>query len=130
MEQKKRIKLFEFRVLPGSIVNVRDQIGLALREGGCTNRLINRSMAIFEELFMLIYDCNPGKTVHAECSVEIGESIRLITKDDGKFLDLTDTDHHVVSLRSYALSNMIESHTTHRVHSLALSYNHNALEIQ
>ena len=84
---------------------------------------------IFEELFMLIYDCNPGKKVHAECMVEMGESIRLITKDDGQIVDLLDTDQRVVSLRAYALSNMIESHTKRRVHSLALSFNHNALEI-
>ena len=33
-------------------------------------------MFIFEELFMLIYDCNPAKTVYAECTVELGESVR------------------------------------------------------
>ena len=101
-----------------------------MKESGCSDQLMNRTMFIFEELFMLIYDCNPAKTVYAECTVELGESVRLITKDDGQIVDLTDTDHHVVSLRSFTLSNMIESHTTLRVHSLALSYNHNALEIR
>ena len=130
VEQRKNVKLFEFCVLPDTVTYVRDQIGSAMRESSCSDRLISRSMLIFEELFMLIYDCNPGKTVLAECAVEIGESIRLITKDDGQILDLTDTDQNVISLRSYTLSNMLESHTTRRVHSLALSYNHNALEIR
>ena len=130
MEHKKKIKLYEFRVLPDIITNVRDQIGETLREFGCSDRLIGRTIFVFEELFMLIYDCNPEKKVQAECMVKIGESIRLITKDDGNIVDLLDTDQHVVSLRSYALSNMIESHTTRRVHSLALSFNHNALEIR
>ena len=130
MERRKNVKLFEFRVQPDAVANVRDQIGLALKESGCPTRLINRSMFIFEELFMLVYDYNPGKTVYAECSVEIGESIRMITKDDGQIVNLTDTDRNVISLRSYALSNMLESHATRRVHSLALSYNHNALEIR
>ena len=129
MERMKNIKLFEFCVLPETITNVRDKIGITMKESGCSDRLMNRTMFIFEELFMLIYDCNPAKTVYAECTVELGESVRLITKDDGQIVDLTDTDHHVVSLRSFALSNMIESHTTRRVHSLALSYNHNVLEI-
>ena len=129
MEHGKKVKLFEFRVLPDAITNVRDQIGTIMKESGCSDWLIVRTMLIFEELFMLIYDSNPGKTVLAECSVEIGESIRLITKDDGRIVDLTDTDQNVASLRVYALSNMIESHATLRVHSLALSYNHNALEI-
>ena len=86
-------------------------------------------MVIFEEMFMLIYDCNSGKKVHAECTVEIGETIRLTSKDDGRVLDLTDTDRQVTSLRSYTISNMLEKYTTRRVHSLALSYNHSVLEI-
>ena len=130
MEHGKKMKLFEFRVRPDAITNIRDQIGQALKENGCSERLINRSMFIFEELFMLIHDCNTGKKVYAECAVEIGESVRLITKDDGQIVDLTETDRDVTSLRSYALSNMLESHTTRRVHSLVLSYNHNALEIR
>ena len=129
LEHKKKVKLYEFRVLPDAIVKVRDEIGSALKENGCPNQKINRAMVIFEEMFMLIYDCNAGKKVYAECTVEIGESIRLTSKDDGRIVDLTDTDQHVDSLRSYALSNMIESHTALRIHSLALSYNHTALEI-
>ena len=130
MERGKNIKLFEFCVLPNVVTSIRDQIGVALKEGGCSEQLINRSMFIFEELFMMIYDCNAGKSVCAECAVEIGETIRLITKDDGQIVDLTETDRNVTSLRSYALSNILESHTTRRVHSLVLSYNHNALEIR
>ena len=130
MEHGKKIKLYEFCVLPDIIANVRDQIGEAMRESGCSDRLIGRTSFIFEELFMLIYDCNPEKKVQAECMVEIGESIRLITKDDGRIVDLVDADQRVVSLRSYALTNMIESRTARRVHSLALSFNHNALEIR
>ena len=130
MEHGKNMKLFEFRVRPDAITNIRDQIGQALKENGCSERLINRSMFIFEELFMLIHDCNTGKKVYAECAVEIGESVRLITKDDGQIVDLTETDRDVTSLRSYALSNMLGAHTTRRVHSLVLSYNHNALEIR
>ena len=130
IEQGRNVKLYEFSVLPDAVVTVRDQIGTAMKESGCPDRLINRTIVIFEELFMLIADRNPGRTVHAECAVEIGESIRLVTKDDGQILDLTDADSRVSSLRAYALSNMLGAHTTRRVHSLALSYNHNALEIR
>lgn len=129
LEQKKKVKFYEFRVLPDEIVKARDQIGEALKENGRSGGQINRTMVIFEEMFILIYDCNPGKKVYAECTVEIGESIRFTTKDDGRILDLTDTDLHVSSLRSYTISNMLASCTNRRIHSLALSYNHSALEI-
>ncbi len=129
LEQKKKVKFYEFSVSPDEIVKVRDQIGSALTENGSSNRQINRAMVIFEEMFMLIYDCNSGKKVHAECTVEIGETICLTSKDDGRILDLTDTDRHVTSLRAYTISNMLETYMTRRVHSLALSYNHSVLEI-
>ena len=129
MEQKKRVKLFEFHVAPDTIIRIRDQIGTALKQNACSEKQVIKTMQLFEELFMLIYDCNPGKKVLAECMVEIGESVRLITKDDGQIVDLTNTNRNVDSLRAYVLSNIIEHHTVHRVHALALSYNHNALEI-
>ena len=129
-QHRKTIHLYEFLVSPAAIIDVRDQMGALMRDYDCSDGLINRAMLLFEELFMLIYDYNPGKVVLAECSVELGESIRLVTKDDGQIVDLTDTDHDISSLRSYALSNLLESHTTRRVHSLAVSYNRNVLEIR
>ena len=61
---------------------------------------------------------------------KIGDTVRLVTKDNGKITDLTDTNRDVSSLRAYALSSLLEAHTTHRAHFLALSFNHNVLEIQ
>ena len=34
-----------------------------------------------------------GKVTVAECSVEMGESIRLIAKEDGRIVSPTDADH-------------------------------------
>ena len=66
----------------------------------------------------------------AECAVGIGKSIHLISKDNGRIIDLTDTDRDISSLRAYTLSNLLEVHTVRRAHILALSYNRNALEIR
>ncbi|MBQ8942177.1 MAG: multidrug transporter MatE [Firmicutes bacterium] len=130
MEKRKNVKLFEFEVLPDKIVNTRDEIGKALEANSCNARQIDQVMLLFEELFMLIYDNNPGKTLFAECMVEIGTTIRLITKDNGKIIDLTDTDQNITSFRSYILSNLLEAHTVKRVHFLTLSYNRNIFEIK
>ena len=128
-ERHKKVKLFEFQVLPDKIVYVRDEIGEALKANGCPPRQIDRTMLLFEELFMLIYDNNTGKVLLAECMVEIGETVRLITKDDGKIIDLTDTDRHITSLRSYVLSNLLGANTVKRMHYLTLSFNRNVIEI-
>ena len=130
MEKEKHIEFFEFRVLPDSIVEVRERIGERLKESACPEKQAGRVMLVFEELFMLIYECNPGKTVLAECAVEISDVVRLITKDNGRIIDMTDTNRDVSSLRAYTLSNLLEAHATKLVHMLALSYNRNALEIR
>ncbi len=130
MERKKKALLFEFPVSPGAVTQTRDQIGNALRENACPERQINRAMLLFEELFMLVRERNPGRTVLAECVVELGGAVRLITKDNGRIVNLTDTDQDVGSLRAYTLSNLLEAHTTQRVHMLALSYNRNVIEIR
>ena len=62
--------------------------------------------------------------------VEIGDTVRLITKDDGQIVDLTDSDLNVTSLRSYTLSNLLSAHAVKRMHHLALSYNRNMIEIK
>ena len=129
-EKQKNVRLFEFPVKPENVVAVRDQIGEALKENACPERQTKRTMLLFEELFMLIYDNNPGRTVLAECAVEIGDTVRVITKDNGRILDLTDTDSSVTSLRSYTLSSLLEAHTIRRGHFLALSYNRNVLIIK
>jgi hypothetical protein len=87
-------------------------------------------MLLFEELLMGIHDCNPGRTVLAECAIEIGDVVRIITKDDGRIVDLTDLDLGVSSLRAYTLSNLLQAHAARRVHMPALSYNRNVLEIR
>ncbi|MBQ9819497.1 MAG: hypothetical protein IJM60_04380, partial [Bacteroidales bacterium] len=130
LERRKSVRLYQFRALPDEIIRVRDEIGLALKDSACPAGQVNRVMLTFEELFMLIHDCNPGKTVLAECTVEAGGSVRLITKDSGRIVDLTDTDRDVRSLRGYTFSNLLEAHAVRRVHLLALSYNHNVLEIR
>ena len=87
-------------------------------------------MLLFEELFMLIYECSPGASALAECSVGIGDTVRLITKGDRRIIDLTDVDRDVSSPRAYTLSNLPEGHTANRAHMLTRSYNRNALEIR
>ncbi len=129
MERRKEVHLFEFRVRPETIVEVRDRIGKMLSGHACPDSQVSRVMLIFEELFMTVYECNPGKKVLAECSVDIGDTIRLTTKDNGRIVDLMRSDRDVSSLRSYTLSSLLETFTTQRHHLLALSYNHNAFEI-
>jgi hypothetical protein len=87
-------------------------------------------MILFEELFMLVYDLNPEKAVLAECIVESGERVHIITKDNGANYDLTDPDLQIGSFRSFVVSSLTEKLTRNRVNLVSLSFNRNSFEIE
>ena len=129
-EKARNMKLYEFPVTPELVVSVRDQLAEMLRQNGYPARTVNKAALLFEELFMDIRDHNGGKTVLAECAVEMGEHVRMIIKDDGVLFDQTDEDRAVDSLRGYVMSSIITSFAQKRVHFLTLSFNRSAFEIE
>lgn len=130
MEKKRHIWMYEFEVRPELITATRDQIGRTLKDNGQSSSTVNRVMVLFEELFMLVYDLNPGKTVLAECIVEVGNNVHIITKDNGVYYDLTDTDHKVDSFRSFVVSGFTEKLVYKKINFASLSFNRNAFEIE
>ena len=122
--------MYEFEVRPDLITATRDQIGKTLKDRGRSSSTVNRVMVLFEELFMLVYDLNPGKTVLAECIVESGDRVHIITKDNGVYYDLTNPDLQVESFRSFVVSSLTEKLTRNRVNLVSLSFNRNAFEIK
>lgn len=130
MEKERHIWMYEFEVRPDMIIATRNQIEENLKNTGRSNSTINRAMLLFEELFMLIYDLNPGKTVLAECIIEVGDRVHIITKDNGVYYDLTDPNLQVESLRSFVVSSLTEKLTRNKVNLVSLSFNRNAFEIE
>ena len=130
MEKERHIWMYEFEVRPDLITATRDQIGKTLKDRGRSSSTVNRVMVLFEELFMLVYDLNPGKTVLAECIVESGERVHIITKDNGVYYDLTNSDLQVESFRSFVVSSLTENLTRNRINLVSLSFNRNAFEIE
>jgi hypothetical protein len=112
MEKERHIWMYEFEVRPDLITETRNQIGEALKDSGQSSRTVNRVMVLFEELFMLVYDLNPGKTLLGECIVEVGDKVHIITKDNGVHYDFTDPDHPVGSLRMFVISGLTEKLTS------------------
>ncbi len=129
MEKERHIWMYEFEVRPDLITATRDQIGKTLKDRGRSSSTVNRVMVLFEELFMLVYDLNPGKTVLAECIVESGDRVHIITKDNGVYYDLTNPDLQVESFRSFVVSSLTENLTRNRINLVSLSFNRNAFEI-
>lgn len=129
-EKGRKYKVYEFTATPEQIVQLRDQIGGMLKQNDYSARMINRTELLFEELFLEVAERNGEKEVLAECTIEMGEQIRLITKDDGVIFDQTDADRRVESFHGYVISRLTGVLTPTRVHFLALSFNRNVFEIR
>lgn len=121
--------LFEFEVTPENIVHVQGELENALKEAGCSAKSSMRVTLLFEELFMMIYEKNPGMVVLAECFIKPGEKIYMTTKDNGVLFDPTDSDLEVSSLRSYVLSSIMSRYESRKTHILTLRFNRNAFDV-
>ena len=130
-EKGKEALLFSLTVEPEEIVGTRDEIGTSLSGRGFDKRTVNRVMLLFEELFMLIHEKNQGARILAECAFLIEEDmIRIITRDTGIQLDLSDSDMAISSLRSYIISSVADSVCSRKQHLVTMSFNRNMFELQ
>ena len=130
-ERGKEALLYSLMVEPENIIDTRDQIGIALSGRGFDKKTVNRAMLLFEELFMLIHEKNQKERILAECAFLIEkDNIRIITRDTGMQLDLSDSDMAISSLRSYIISNVADSVCSRKQHLVTMSFNRNMFELQ
>ena len=130
-EKGKEALLFSLTVEPKEIIDTRDQIGVALSGRGFDKRTVNRVMLLFEELFMLIHEKNQDTRILAECAFLLEKDmIRIIARDTGVQLDLSDSDMAISSLRSYIISSVADSVCSRKQHLVTMSFNRNMFELQ
>ncbi len=123
--------LYELELGPAAIVETRDRIGERLTSLSIAPKAVNRVMLLFEELTMLLYEKNTRKNILCECVIVIGqEKIRMIVRDSGDVIDITDPNLEVTSLRSYVVANIAEQVTYKKRHLVAMSFNRNVFEIR
>ncbi len=123
--------LFEFKVTPEEIVSSRNDIENTLKVYGFDKPSVLRILLLFEEIFMLISERNPGRVVRAECSIIVTRDIlKLIGRDDGVETDLSDADMKVESLRGYVVSRLTSQRAFVSKHLTAMSFNRNMFEIR
>ena len=140
--KSKESLLYDVELNPDAIVSVRDDIGEKLNQRGFNNSVVSKTMLLIEELLMSVYEANgvdskeatsgrTSKGVLGECSLLIEpEKIKIVVRDNGKELDLTDVDAGVTSLRSYVLSNLMNEISGNKYHLGVMSFNRNLLEIK
>lgn len=130
-EQGKQSFLFDFEAIPDRIAAVREEVRRLLEEFRFSSSGVNRLLLVFEELFMMIHDQNAGRRVFCECSLLVeGTHLKLVSWDDGKLFDLTQTDRKPDSLRAYVVSRVLSGSANSGRNLVALSFNRNLFEIE
>ncbi|MBR5113415.1 MAG: multidrug transporter MatE [Clostridia bacterium] len=130
-ESGKEALLYSLDVETSSVLATRDRLGEALEERGFDEKTVVRTQLVFEELFMLIYEKNPGRSIQAECAVLIeGGRIRMISRDTGCKVDLSDPDMEIDSLRSYVISSVTNQISSQKHHLVTMSFNRNMIELE
>jgi len=109
-----------------SITALCDRVRSDLTERDIDHSIVNEVQLIMEESYMTILEVNKNKPVLSECNLLIADqSLRLITRDNGRIFDITDADAKVKDLRSYMLARLME-HNPERSHVTTISFNRNS----
>lgn len=126
----KKVLFYEFQLTSQIIMDTQEEIIKGLKIQSCSDIVIARASLIFEEIYMMVYNKNKGKTIYGECSIIIlDDKIKMILKDDGELFDITDEDINIDSLSSYVVSSML-SNINRKQYLMTLSYNRNIFEIK
>ncbi|MCR5624627.1 MAG: hypothetical protein K6G11_05220 [Lachnospiraceae bacterium] len=69
------------------------------------------------------------KRLLGECSIVIeGDNLKLILRDDGEIMDITQTDQ-IGSFRDYFVTNLLEMDGINKIYMMTMSYNRNIFNI-
>lgn len=130
LERGTKNDLFDLIIRPESVTDTRDAVEQVLRRENIEPGIILRVMLVLEELLMLIYEKNEGKTVSCECAVILSsETLTVILWDNGEEIDLTEKEMEISSLRCYFTSGILHRWTNAGKHQTTMSFNRNCLEI-
>ncbi len=125
------VLLYSLSAQASAVTDTRDVIGKALEKRGWSARTVNLTMLLFEEMFTLIREKNPGVNVQGECAlIQEEENLRMIIRDTGIQFNPADTDMTVSSLSSYVVSTVAERITSERQHLVTMSFNRNVFEFK
>ena len=130
LETGREALLYNLTASPSAVADTRDSIGKALEKRAYDPKTVNRVMLLFEEMFTLIREKNPGEEVQGECALMLeDELIRMIIRDTGVQFDPSDANMDVSSLNSYVISTVAERVTSCKKHLMTMSFNRNMFEV-
>ena len=101
---------FDLRLSQEEILEVRKRTEEFLTELHLSDSLKNRAMLLVEDLSLLAAERNGApEKVCAEWTIMAGDSaLKMIYRDNGEVMDLSDPDERVSSFRAFVISSVME----------------------
>lgn len=118
----------DFELSEENIISIQHEADAFLASRNVCKSTRTYVSLLIEEIYMLVMEKNPGKTLLAECTVKIYNSVLLVLKDGGIIFNVTDTDMDISNLRSFALASIMERQPR-RVNLTTLYCNRNSFKL-
>ena len=123
--------LFNLSTEPEEIINTQRQVEALLKERNTDSQTVGHVMLLIEEMYTIISQKNEGKPVLAECTIILNpDGVRIISKDDGVYFDLSDDDVISTSLAGYTLSAFLDQKDYDNRHLTTISFNRSSLFVK
>ena len=101
------LRVFDLDLEPVAICATSAAVEAHLKLKGIDGTRAAKAALLVEEALMVVRDRNAGRRTKAEVTVDLGDGVSLILRDDGEIFDITDADARVASLRNYLVSNLM-----------------------
>ena len=101
------LRVFDLELEPVAVCATSAAVEAHLRLKGVDGRRASKAALLVEEALMVVRDHNAGRRILAEATVDLGDGLALVLRDDGEIFDITDVDAQISSLRSYLVSNLM-----------------------
>ena len=109
------------------VLSLRDWSEGEFLKRGFDSKLVMKISLIIEEIGMLIVENNPEIEPLAELTIIFGDEIRIIIRDNGKRIDLTDET--VKSFRNFFIYSFLDGSSTERSYLTTQNYNRHIFEL-
>ncbi len=104
---------YSFVLDKDSIMNCRNAAKEQLDSKQISPRIINKLMQFIEESGLLILENNKNKKILINYTLTLEkDSISIIVRDNGKYLNLTDQDNEITNFRMFFLESIIASYSS------------------
>lgn len=107
-DREAKITMFNLELDEREIAETSAKVAEKLKADHVDPSKAMRASLMTEEVLMAVKDRNAGKDIIAEVTLDLNDGVQLTIRDSGEIFDITDTDAHISSLRTFLVASVME----------------------